>query len=355
MEWLSVREVHISGGIRVLSYDKSSNFLLPGDMTGEKKTIEIQRYNSLFADIKRLGLEIVGCDFFTGPHTEARPEWRIKPSSGSGWLTWEQGRDWSFIANGAFKKGDSKLYDIATRVSHQLRSCEWRVRQLSESYMDQLNSKLKSGDFKPDQRFLDRCTELCYLAAQTFLIDACTLRDYLIEFYWHVKPTDTKNITSIGPLLSHWKKAPPLDSHGVKIQEISSQGNWLDILGTYRNLIIHAAPLATAGATLYAITGTVQLSNSEYLPFVKLPLPSDPGKLKEDRSSGKHFDDPSLRQARFHNIIESAEAASALDSLTYAHSCLEKLSIWAASLAELSPVEAEIPVIVPIAGSLKIT
>lgn len=355
MEWLSVREVHISGGIRVLSYDRSCNFLYPGDMAGEKTTIEIQKYSSLFSDIKRLGLEVVGCDFFTGSHLEAPPEWRSKPSSSLGWLTWEQGRDWSFIAHGAFRKGDSKLYDVATRISHQLRSCEWRVRQLSESYMDQLNSKLKSGDFKSDQRFLDGFTELCYLAAQTFLIDACTLRDYLIEFYWHVKPTGTANITSIGSLLKHWKKTPPLDPHGVKIQEISSKGNWLDILGSYRNLIIHAAPLATAGATLYAITGTVQLSNSEYLPFVKLPLPSDPAKLKDDRSSGKHFDDPSLRRARFHNIIESTEAVSALDSLTYANSCLEKLSIWAASLAELSPVEAEMPVIVPIAGSLKIT
>jgi hypothetical protein len=355
MEWLSVREVHISGGIRALSYDRSCNFLYPGNMTGEKIAIEIQKYSSLFSDIRRLGLEVVGCDFFTGAPSEAPPEWRSKSSSSSGWLTWEQCRDWSFIANGAFRGGDSKLYDIATRISHQLRSCEWRVRQLSESYMDQLNAKLKSGNFKSDQRFLDGFTEICYLAAQTFLVDACTLRDYLIEFYWHVKPTSAANITSIGSLLKHWKKSPPLDSHGLKIQEISSEGGWLDLLGSYRNLIIHAAPLATAGATLYAVTGVVQLSSSGYLPFVKLPLPSDPGKLKDDRNSGKHFDDPELRRARFYNIIESAEAASALDSLSYANSCLEKLSIWAASLAELSPVEAEMPVIVPIAGSLKIT
>jgi hypothetical protein len=141
--------------------------------------------------------------------------------------------------------------------------------------------------------------------------------------------------------------------HGLEIQKISSPGNWLDTLGSYRNLIIHAAPLATAGATLYAITGIVNLSNSESLPFVKLPLPSDPGKLKNDRNSGKHFDDPSLRRARFNNIIERDDAISALDSLTYAHTCLGKLSIWAASLAELSPVKAEIPVIVPIPGSFK--
>ncbi|MGQ3319112.1 hypothetical protein ACT4MW_07200 [Pseudomonas brassicacearum subsp. neoaurantiaca] len=339
MEWLAAREVHISGGIRVLSYGGSCNFLYPGDMTGEKKAIQIQTYTSLFSDIRRLGLEVVGCDFFTGPHSHARPEWRIKSSLGSDWLTWDQGRDWSFIAHGAFKKGDSKLYDIATRISHQLRSCEWRVRQLSESYMDQLNAKLQSGDFKDGQRFLDGFTELCYLAAQTFLIDACTLRDYLIEFYWHVKPTGSAKITSIGSLCSHWKKTPPTDPHGLEIQKISSPGNWLDILGSYRNLIIHAAPLATAGATLYSIAGIVKLSNSESLPFVKLPLPSDPGKLKDDRNSGKHFDDPSLRRARFHNIIEKADAVSALDSLTYANSCLEKLSVWAASLAELSPVK----------------
>ena len=354
MEWLSVREVHISGGIRVFSYDRSCNYLYPGDMTGEKTAIEIQKYSSLFSDIRSLGLEVVGCDFFTGSRSEARPEWRFKPSSGLGWLTWEQGRDWSFIANGAFRAGDSKLYDIATRISHQLRSCEWRVRQLSESYMDQLNGKLKSGDFKADQRFLDGYTELCYLAVQTFLVDACALRDYLVEFYWYVKSIGEVSITSIGSLLRYWRKTPPLDPHGVKIQEISSSGGWLDILGSYRNLIIHAAPLATAGATLYAVAGAVKLSNSEYLPFVKLPLPSDPERLKEERNSGRYFDDPALRRARFHNIIESAEALSAPDSLTYASSCLEKLSAWAASLAELSPVEVEIPVIIPIAGSFKI-
>ncbi|MFK0271813.1 hypothetical protein [Pseudomonas asiatica] len=354
MEWLAVREVHISGGIRVLSYDKSCNFLYPGDMTGERKAIEINTYTSLFSDIRNLGLEVVGCDFFTGSHAQARPEWRVKPSLGSGWLTWDQGRDWSFIAHGAFKKNDSQLYDIATRISHQLRSCEWRVRQLSEAYMDQLNSKLQSGDFKDGQRFLDGYTELCYLAAQTFLIDACTLRDYLIEFYWYVKPTGPANITSIGALCSHWKKNPPTDPHGVEIQKVSSAGNWLDTLGSYRNLIIHAAPLATAGATLYAITGIAKLSDGQSLPFVKLPLPSNPGKLKADRTSGKHFDDPSLHRARFHNIIEKADAVTALDSLSYAHSCMEKLSIWAASLAELSPVEAEMPVVVPVPGSFKI-
>ncbi len=80
MEWLAAREVHISGGIRVLSYGGSCNFLYPGDMTGEKKAIQIQTYTSLFSDIRRLGLEVVGCDFFTGPHSHARPEWRIKSS-----------------------------------------------------------------------------------------------------------------------------------------------------------------------------------------------------------------------------------------------------------------------------------
>lgn len=347
-----MREVHISGGVRVFSYNKSSNYLYPGDMGGEKTAIEVKAYGALFSKIKSLGLEIVGCDFFT--HSITLPEWRSKASTGSAWLTWEQGRDWSFIAQGAFKSGDSRLYDIAARISHQLRSCEWRVRQLSESYMDQLNDKLKSGDFKSCQRFRDGYTEQCYLAVQAFFIDACTLRDYLVEFYWYVISKGDTRITSIGSLVKSWRKIPPIDLHGISIQEISAKGGWLDVLGNYRNLIIHAAPLAMAGKTLYAVAGILSLSNSVSLPFVKLPLPSDPERLKEERISGRYFDDPLLNRARLHNMIERDEALLAPDSLDYASSCLEKLSAWAASLAELSPVAAEIPLMIPIEGSFEI-
>jgi len=54
---------------------------------------------------------------------------------------------------------------------------------VSDTYHDQLRSSTEGGSFRAGQRCEDAFTWLGYLALQTFLVDACVLRDYLAEFY----------------------------------------------------------------------------------------------------------------------------------------------------------------------------
>ena len=97
------------------------------------------------------------------------------------------------------------LWDTASRIGHQLRVCDWRLREISEAYSTQLLARLKRKDFKIGTRFEDGFTWLTYLSLQSFLVDACILRDYLSEFaaeYIYKPMIDLGNqrITAMGAL-----------------------------------------------------------------------------------------------------------------------------------------------------------
>ncbi len=283
------------------------------------------------------------------------PEWRsINPTAYPPWLCTDQGHNWSFIANAAFIQKDGLFYDIASRISHQIRACEWRLRQLSEAYSDQLNGRLFSKSFKPNDRFLDGYTSLCYLALQSFLVDACTLRDYLSEFYSEamIRKDDPSapKITALSGLLKFWRSQPPQDKAGVELRASSLPDNWLYELGAYRDLVVHVAPLANAAKTLLAFTKTIEFQG-ELLPAIQLPIPLRPAEVKNSRTTGRYFDDPNLNFARGLNFIEDIE--SARDSLEYAHVSMQQLGALCSSIASISPFAPEVPIVTPI--NLKIT
>lgn len=352
MAWLPVlRELHLHGGARLFNgMDPKAN-LRPNTVSNRGMQITLKSFESLYSEVKKLGLSVIGCDFF---HTEesakglSPPEWRSKNlASAPSWLCADQGHEWSFIANGAFKQKNGLMYDMASRISHQLRTCEWRLRQLSEAYSDQLTGRIQSKPFKADQRFLDGYTPLCYLALQSFLVDACVLRDYISEFYSEVvirgSNSEFNKITTLSGLLKKWRNQPPTDSVGREINASAKSGEWLFELGAYRDLVVHVAPLANAGKTLFAVTKTLKLPQGELLPVVKLPLPSNPADLKNQRVTGRYFQDPELTFARFKNIME--DDASNRDALEYAHLCMQQLGALAASISKISPIRPEIPLI----------
>nr|WP_314524459.1 hypothetical protein [uncultured Pseudomonas sp.] len=68
MDWLPVlRELHLYGGGRVLNGMDQKADLRPNALSGKSASLNIKSFGSFYGDIKRLGLQIVGCDFF---HTE---------------------------------------------------------------------------------------------------------------------------------------------------------------------------------------------------------------------------------------------------------------------------------------------
>lgn len=211
-----------------------------------------------------------------------------------------------------------------------------------------------SKTFKANDRFLDGHTSLCYLALQSFLIDACTLRDYLSEFYSEAmirrgNPSAPK-ITALVGLLKVWRSQPPEDNAGKELRASSLSGNWLYELGAYRDLVVHVAPLANAAKTLLAFTKTIEFQG-ELLPAIQLPIPLKPAEVKNSRTTGQYFDDPDLNFARGLNFIEDME--SSRDALEYAHIAMQQLGALCSSIAGISPFAPQVPIITPI--NLKIT
>ncbi|WP_146256314.1 hypothetical protein [Pseudomonas sp. LLC-1] len=344
-----LRELHTLGGGRVINGLDDTAFVQPAPLDAEEFDISIRDFTTLYSDISDLGLTIIGCDFYHGGNEYNPPEWRPKNLRGApAWICSEQGHRWLFLANSAFKRKQGLLYDICARISHQIRTCEWRLRQLSEAYFDQLNGRLKSGRFEAGQRFLDGHTSLCYLAFQAYLVDACVLRDYLAEFYTEVmlRPNDHKlKITAIKGLLKIWKSNPPVDSAGSIFKASVDGEGWLSELGAYRNLVVHTAPLASADRTLLSFTRFITLSNGQELPAIKVPIPQNPSEIIGSRSSEHYFKDSELGFARNRNFID--DHTNTLDALEYAHTTLQKLAGLCESIILTAPFEPEIPLITP--------
>lgn len=349
MDWpIVLRELHLEGGIRILNGTNPTAEFRHHAISGKRIEIRLDSFSSYYRNVRELGLKIIGCDFFTYEDevTELQPpQWRSKNLTNQSWLCNDQANTWSFIAHSAFNKKSGLICDISTRISHQIKSCEWRLRQLSEVYAQQLNSRIKREKFVTNSQFLDGYTSLCYLALQAFLVDACVLRDYLSEFYAEVTiQTDSSNqkkINTLSGLLRKWKAHPPTDSAGKELRAAAQENQWLFELGAYRDLIIHTAPLANAGKNLFAMTKTLSLPGGELLPAVKLPLPNNPGKLKKERDTGLYFQDPELSFATFKNTLEAD--VETRDSLQYAHLCMQLLGVTANSISKITPFPPEIP------------
>ena len=150
------------------------------------------------------------------------------------------------------------LWDTASRIGHQLRVCDWRLREISEAYSNQLLARLKQKDFKIGTRFEDGFTWLTYLSLQSFLVDACILRDYLSEFaaeYIYKPLIDLKNqrITAMAALKKKvLNKISDPDTLTKELEMAAGENGWLTLLGNYRDLVVHSAPLAQAKVKLFS-------------------------------------------------------------------------------------------------------
>lgn len=352
-----LRELHLAGGCRALNgMDQYVDLNIP-TLSGRNIRVKIASFPSLYHEVKKLRIPIIGCDFFHDPNQVSGlvpPEWRVKSASGPIWLCTDQGHEWAFIKNSAFEEKNGILCDLASRLSHQIRACEWRLRELSECYARQLASSLPKK-YNRSSLFLDGNTSLCYMAFQSFLIDACILRDYLCEFYAAVVlsgPNATKEkISAVGGLIKHFDKKPPSDAVGKAILASTKRGQWLCELGAYRNLVVHAAPLSQAGESLYAVVRHYALPQGEILSTVKLPIPKSPSGLREARDNKSYFQDVGI--ARFSNSVKDVENCA--DALEYSHLCMQLLGALSDSIAKISPLKPSIPLVRPLPGTFKVT
>jgi len=344
---------HLGGGGRALETPSHTLELIPPLSHGARATLPLPGFHAAYAVLEQTGLHVVGIDLYSAPEqADGRqpPDWRayhLSDASESPWPCADQAAKWSFIAHAAFQEKQGALWDVASRVRHQLRTCEWRLRQVSEAYWQQLDAVVRNQGFKANRRFKDGFTWLGYLALQSFLVDACVLRDYLAEYRALILPppetgAERPKIRLMASLKKHYlDKLASANAFDHELLQATEPAGWLQRLSSYRDLVVHYAPLASAGRTLYALCLALPIGTQAHLRAIKFPLPADPEIIKADRSTGAYLEDPEMNYARFLNALD--DPGTALDGMHYAHLTLGQLAKLAADLSALSPVKPSMP------------
>ncbi|MCS4309351.1 hypothetical protein M2404_003722 [Rheinheimera pacifica] len=347
-EWLAYRIVHSAGGIRLINGYGPSVKISPNAINGKIATFQTSSYRALFSSIEEVGLPILGIEFFTHSGqfkgTDI-PEWgSYYKSVNKIWSSEEAVHLWGDIGTGAHKAENGRLWDVASRVSQQLRVCGWRLKELSDSYYAQLLSIAEQKDFSRNSSFLNGYTWLCYLAIQSFLIDICILRDYLAEFsanFLFPLPKNQKslNITTMAGLKKHCMNGENLNDPLIQmLDKITSKSGWLKELGEYRDLVVHSAPLAQAERKLFVITKTKNISGGE-IPSICCPIPKNPHEISISRANGSMF--KSFEEQLNKYIGVGKDDGDHIDGLEYCYDVLGKISLLALQFADRSPVKPQ--------------
>lgn len=310
-----------------------------------------RRYDSLYSELSSLEIAPIGFEFITNS-LEAKG---LMPTNWRTYHPWEKNKvwpcndemdKWAQIAYAASEINDAALWDIARRISHQLRVCAWRLYQLSDAYGAQLKARITNRNFKPGEQFVDSFTWLGYLAIQVFLVDACVLRDYIAEFFACYACPECKKMPSHITRMSGVKrmildKADSTDPLFQDLKAATSPGGWLYVLGAYRDLVVHCVPLARAESKLWALSTEFPIKGAKPLASISLPLPKNPSEIAAARSSPKRTE-RLVQELRLLTRASRGEEPGT-DALIYCYSTLDSLTLLSSRLAERSPLLPKIP------------
>jgi len=185
-----------------------------------------------------------------------------------------------------------------------------------------------------------------YIAIQSYLIDACILRDYLAEFVvnvvWNSPPElDKPRITTMSGLITKVLRTIPKENQlAQKIEAATKTDGWLEKLSHYRDLVVHTAPLTSARSCLYAVIEHITFPDDQLLPYLRLPLPTNPREIRAQRASKEHFAD---FKKQFDAFVEAiAEASTSIDGLDYLWEVHEQMADLSFAIAEASPIKGTI-------------
>ncbi|RBP33552.1 hypothetical protein DFR37_1342 [Eoetvoesiella caeni] len=350
-EWKALRVIHSKGGVRIVNEYDPTVKIIPRTLNEKTATFETPTYGALFDRCEKVGLPVLGVEFFTYAghfNGEDIPEWRtFYTSRNNVWGNEEGAQLWSNIGTGAYKEKNGRLWDVGSRISHQLRVCSRRLKELSDSYHSQLCSVVGKQDFATNKRFMNGYTWLCYLSVQSFLMDICILRDYLAEyaanFVFEVSNDSQKSsITTLSGLRKYvLRNLNGEDAIAEELNEITEGDGWLKMLGAYRDLIVHSAPLVQAERRLFAIIKTIEIPGGQ-LPCISCPMPKNPQEIFVSRANGSMFENFEEQFNRYTGIGEGE--ADYIDGLEYCHKALGMISDLANKLALRSPVKPQMMV-----------
>lgn len=344
IEWHDVvRAAHLGGGLRAIN-EPGPTIQFSPRLSQEKSNITINNYKDFHNTLLKEGFDLIGVDYFQGEdHIAGRspPVWRPSHKV-HGDLSNRAQEYWSRLATGGHEIDSYPFVDICERISFQIKACAWRVRELSESYRQELSYQIHAGKFNQGERFQSMNGFYISLAVHSFLIEAATLRDYLAEFLSeHIFQSQKKSTTRIRLMKGLRKNILPNvnSSHPLKveIEQISSDSGWLTHLSAYRDLAVHYTPLETADNLAPIEKGLIVINSGTTLPKIHFALPPDPVNLRKTLSEGQKYSRASewLKES----FRKATEEGSGPDALLYCHSALNWISEFALRVASYSEVK----------------
>lgn len=338
---------HLSGGARAMHGGDLSVELRP-HLLGSTIKFSVKSTGQIVPTLTTWGLGVLGVESLAH-NWEAEgiipPDWRpFHRQRGSSWICFEAGQTWSQVRHAASKREEGKLWDIAARLAYQIEACVSRFRNVSNRYAVQVWSLTVRDAFRDGSRTDDIWTQSVLLEIQAFLTDVCVLRDYLAEFAaeYVYGLREVKVRTLSGLIKKVLNDRSREDALSVKLRTATGRAGWLAVLGEYRDLVVHSAPLAMAKKRLWVRCVAHVLPNGDRLPTVRFPLPIDPADIRAARGRGDLYQD-------FAKLSEDLLGAAdedmlGRDALEYLHETLGELATLALEFAAYSPIPPEMPV-----------
>lgn len=343
-----LRIVHLLGGLRALINENQILEIIP---CLSKKDNCIGKFDQdLINVLYLLKLKPIGIDYFTNIDQIKGyypPEWRLASHSDHlimSSLNVSTDMKWSHISSNRTLK-DTKLRDLSNRITFFIRSCKYRLREISEAYMNELLILVKQQQTE-ERLFSSINTLRTIYAINAFLADACMLRDRLAEFiaiyvYPELSIKINKDISTFGSLRKHILKSLLVDdSFANDLYKISSQEDeigWLGEIGLYRDYLTHTGLLKNLQNSFLMRFDHKVLESNIKLPFLVFPL-MDVEKTKHINSDIKTLDD--MQQWR--EQIDELNQKSKKDALEFCFNSLNNLLALENELIKKSPVKPEI-------------
>jgi hypothetical protein len=222
------------------------------------------------------------------------------------------------------------VFEKSRHIAEQLRNCNWRIKELSDSYHRNLVASLKSKRFAKGKRMAGCFSELIFYSSHSAFSELSSLRDHLAMFVGRVllgmPATKCDSWASLVRENKFQNSAHPI------VTQIKAS-TWANTFGEYRNLIVHNAPLSQAHGRVMVSHETMEGQMGSF-PAVALRLPANPSEIRLRFRKGHTY-------KNYKEWVDTIADASkdGPDTLAYCHSAFGDFLRLAHAIASYSPIE----------------
>lgn len=264
--------LHLDFGLRAGNGIDKRPFL---EWAGRHASMPFPSMNHFLSFMSKYGIHFIGHEEVDADAQGLAPSiWNVHDPHGAG----SAGID--FVTSGTInvlnQSGSSEEGELARNIAFSVRAMAYRLRDVSNSYADQLYYGLMAGT-QAGKRFSNLDTLKVFLNIHSFLVEAGTLRDHLaalLAVKVFAKPKLTK-MSQILDFLRKEQRAEPIAAELLAISDRSAPTGWLARLSNLRNLVVHSAPI-TSFQKMHALTMDFEKIGDEQVPVVRFLVPIDP-------------------------------------------------------------------------------